>query len=112
MKTIRALALASVLFAGFAPAGIALAQDGGGGGRETPAESRATAFQAVQGPTTEDVPGGPLLIGAYGTILVLLLGYVGWLARLQSTTARDLDRLQKALEKAGAAAPDVGTTER
>lgn len=111
MKTIRALALASVLFAGFAPAGIALAQDGGAR-RETPAESRATAFQAVQGPTTEDVPGGPLLIGAYGTILVLLLGYVGWLARLQSTTSRDLDRLQKALEKAGAAAPDVGTTER
>lgn len=105
MKTIRALALASFLSVALAPAGVALAQEGGApeGGRESPAESRSTAFQAVQGPTTEDVPGGGLLVGAYGTILVLLLGYVGWLARLQSTTSRDLDRLQKALEKAGAA---------
>lgn len=99
MKTIRALALASCL--ALAPAGLALAQEGGGEG-ESPAESRATTFQAVQGPTTEEVPGGGLLLGAYGTILVLLLGYVGWLARLQSATTRDLDRLQKALEKAGA----------
>ena len=40
--------------------------------------------------------------GAYGTILVLILTYVAWLGRLQSTTARDLDRLQKALDRAPA----------
>ncbi len=39
-------------------------------------ESRATSFQAVEGAQREDVPGGPLLIGAYGVTLLLLVGYV------------------------------------
>ncbi|AKF09739.1 hypothetical protein [Sandaracinus amylolyticus] len=99
MKTIRALMLAA--FVVLVPLATALAQDGEPR-RETAAESRATSFQAVEGPSTEDVPGGPLLVGAYGTILVLLLAYVAWLGRLQSTTARDLDRLQKALDRAPA----------
>lgn len=101
MKTIRALALASFLSLALAPAGLALAQEGGAQEDEgqSAADSRATSFRAVAGPETEEVPGGGLLLGAYGTILVLLLGYVGWIARLQSTTSRDLDRLEKALQK-------------
>ena len=96
-KSLRALALAT--FMALAPLATAFAQEEEPR-RETAAESRATSFQAVQGPSAEDVPGGPLLLGAYGTILVLLLTYVAWLGRLQSTTARDLDRLQKALDRA------------
>ncbi|UJR86805.1 hypothetical protein [Sandaracinus amylolyticus] len=99
MKTIHALALAAFMV--LAPLATAFAQEEPR--RETAAESRATSFQAVEGPSTEDVPGGPLLVGAYGTILVLVLTYVAWLGRLQSTTARDLDRLQKALDRAPAA---------
>ncbi len=86
----RALALACMLWS--LPV-LASAQD-----TEDPTAGRATAFRAVSGPTTEDVPGGPLLISAYGAILVLMIGYVMWLARLQSITTRDLEALKRALE--------------
>lgn len=62
------------------------------------AASRATSFQAVTGAQQEDVPGGPLLVAAYGTVLALVLGYVVYLGSLTSGASRDLDRLEKALE--------------
>ena len=43
--------------------------------QEDAAESRSATFQAVQGNVKEDVPGGPLLLAAYGTILVVLCAY-------------------------------------
>lgn len=92
MTKLRAFALALVFWC--LPI-LAFAQNA-----EDPTASRSTAFRAVSGPTTEDVPGGPLLIGAYGAILVLMIGYVMWLARLQSTTARDLAQLKRALDRA------------
>jgi hypothetical protein len=37
------------------------------------ADSRATGFRAVDGAQVEDVPGGMMLVGAYGAIAILLL---------------------------------------
>jgi hypothetical protein len=92
MTKLRAFALACVLWS--LPI-LAFAQN-----TEDPTAGRATAFRAVSGPTTEDVPGGPLLISAYGAILVLMIGYVMWLARLQSVTTRELETLKRALDRA------------
>lgn len=75
----------------FAVVTTALAQD-------TADDSRATSFQAVQGAQREDVPGGPLLIGAYGVVLVLLVGYVARLGAMHARTSGELDRLTRALE--------------
>ena len=66
--------------------------------REDVATSRSASFQAVTGAQQEDVPGGPLLVAAYGTVLALVLGYVVYLGSLTSGASRDLDRLEKALE--------------
>jgi CcmD family protein len=65
------------------------------------AEDRATSFQAVEGAAKEDVPGGPLLIAAYAVVLVLLVGYTARLGGLQAKTARELERLTRALEARG-----------
>jgi hypothetical protein len=93
MTKLRGFALACVLWA--LPL-FAHAQNAS----DDPTASRSTTFQAVSGPTTEDVPGGPLLIGAYGAILVLMIGYVMWLGRLQSGTARELAALRRELDRA------------
>lgn len=103
-KTLAPLALAIALCASTA-ASLASAQDAGSG--DSAAESRATSFQAVEGSAREEIAGGGLLLGAYGTILVLLVGYVGWIAMLQQRTQRELARLRSSVEKAGAA-PKVG----
>jgi hypothetical protein len=63
------------------------------------AESRATAFEAVEGPQKEEVPGGSLLIGAYAFVLVLVVGYVARLASMQSKTAAEVERLTRAIER-------------
>lgn len=62
-------------------------------------ESRATEFRAVSGGQGEDVPGGGLLIAAYGAVLVIVLGYVVYLGRLTAGTTRDLGRLEAAIAK-------------
>ena len=54
---------------------------------EDAASSRATSFRAVDGAITEDVPGGLMVVGAYGAIFALLLLF---LFRQQSQL-RDLD---------------------
>jgi uncharacterized membrane protein YvbJ len=80
-----------------------LAQDGAQQGEaadgKDAAESRATAFQAVEGPQKEQVPGGALLVSAYAFVLVLLVAYVGRLGALQSRTAAEVERLARALER-------------
>lgn len=63
------------------------------------AESRATAFEAVEGPQKEEVPGGGLLVGAYAFVLVLVVGYVARLASMQSKTAAEVERLTRAIER-------------
>ena len=74
------------------------------------AESRSATFQAVSGGQGEDVPGGPLLVAAYGAVLALVLGYVLHLGRLTAGASRDLDRLETALKSkdAGGARSDRG----
>jgi len=64
------------------------------------AEGRAQSFQAVQGALKEDVPGGPLLVYAYGLIWLLMLLYVIRLARLQQHNQREIERLSQVLAKA------------
>jgi hypothetical protein len=67
---------------------------------EDAAESRAAAFQAVEGSRGEQVPGGPLMVSAYGVVMVLLLGYVARLALLQRKTAAEVERLSSAIQRA------------
>jgi hypothetical protein len=67
---------------------------------DDPAASRGTSFEAVEGPTREDVAGGPLLVGAYGAILVLLIVYVTWLGRLHTGSMREIERLKLAVARA------------
>lgn len=71
--------------------------------QEDAAESRSATFQAVEGSTKEDVPGFPLLVAAYGTILVALCGYVARLGLLQRKNGEELERLSRAVERAGRA---------
>jgi len=66
---------------------------------ESAAESRSQAFVAVEGAKGEDIAGGPLLLGAYGTIFVLLLLYVVRLSRLNDATQSEIDRLSKLLSR-------------
>ena len=73
----------------FTFAGIAAAQD--------PEGDRAATFQRVEGPVTEDVPGGALLVGAYGAAWALIRLYVLRLGALQSRVARDVERLERSL---------------
>jgi hypothetical protein len=68
---------------------------------EGAAESRSEAFRTVEGALQEDVPGGPLLVGAYALILAAVLGYVIHLVRLQSRMSGDIERLTRAIEKRG-----------
>ena len=59
--------LAAVLFVLAALAAPAAAQEDEGSGR-------SESFQAADGPNTENIPGGALRIGAYGTAFALVLG--------------------------------------
>lgn len=89
--------LAALLFVGsMAMVGSAFAQD-----EPDPAAERADSFQAASGAQTENVPGGTLMIAAYGAVFVLIFGYVASLAVRQNNTQRELDRLRQDLEAHG-----------
>lgn len=66
-------------------------------GAQDAAEDRATSFKAVSGAVQEDVPGGPLLLGAYAAILIVILGYGVRLVRMQAKAQGDLARLERQL---------------
>mgnify|MGYP006283643547 CR=1 FL=1 len=99
---LRAGALAVLL----ALPGVAAAQppaDGAPSG-ESAAEERAMAFEAAEGARTENVPGGTLLIVAYGVVWLLVLGYVVSLGYRQARTRDEIQRLRQdlaATERAG-----------
>lgn len=78
-----------------APA-VAHAQDADAGVAEG-TTGRETEFVAMTGPARESVPGGVLMVSAYAVILLLLAAYVGRLALLQSSTSKELVRLDAAL---------------
>jgi hypothetical protein len=67
--------------------------------QEDAAESRATSFQAVEGPQKESVPGGPLLLGAYGFVLLALVAYVVRLGLMQRKTSAEFERLAQAIQQ-------------
>jgi hypothetical protein len=89
--TLRALAFALVLSASAA----ASAQSVG----DAP-EDRATAFRAVSGAEAESVPGGALLVGAYGLVWTFTLLYVLRLGGLSRRTAQEITRLERAVAEA------------
>ncbi|MCA9580998.1 MAG: CcmD family protein [Myxococcales bacterium] len=60
----------------------------------SPGEERATTFQAVEGPVEESVPGGVLLLVAYGVAWLAVFGYVLRIGRHQSQTMQTLARLE------------------
>ena len=77
-----------------------------------PSEDRAASFRVVDGAVSEDVPGGALLVGAYGAVLVLLLGYVLWLGSLQAGSNKEIARLGAALEKSANGGATAKTPKR
>lgn len=74
----------------------AYAQDADAGVAEG-STGRETEFVAMTGPARESVPGGALLVSAYAVIWLILCAYVGRLALLQSSTSKELARLEAAL---------------
>ena len=70
-------------------AAVAVAQD-----EEDPAAARQTVYRAVDGPQMEDVPGGALLVAAYGAAWVLSLGFMWRVGRLHVQNARELADLR------------------
>jgi hypothetical protein len=75
---------------------------------QSPDEERSQAFKPVEGAVQEDVPGGPLLLGAYGSLWLFLLGYGFRLIRLQQRAEADVQRLERALARERPAGPGAG----
>ena len=67
------------------------------------AGDRSTSFQAVSGARVEDVPGGPLLIAAYGAILSLLVVFLWRQQRAIEGARRRVAELEARLGAAGSA---------
>ncbi len=69
---------------------------------EDPGASRATEFQAVDETNRpgDEVPGGVLLIVAYGIVWVLVFGYVFMVGRIGRETSRRLGELEQRVEAA------------
>lgn len=70
----------------------------------TALEDRATSFQAVTGPATEDVPGGTLLLAAYIAIWAATMFYLLRLARIGKRIDAELSALRESLPAEGDAA--------
>ena len=63
------------------------------------ADSRATGFRAVDGAQVADVPGGLMLVGAYGAIAILLLLFLfRQQSQLGALSAR-IDALRSEIDK-------------
>lgn len=91
--------LAATLFAGLAAPVAGHAQDEGE--EIDAAEERAMTMEAAEpGAQTENIPGGMLLVAAYGVVWILVFGYVGWLGLRQARLASELERLKGDLAKA------------
>lgn len=73
---------------------------------DPPVEARAQQFVRVSGAQNETVAAGPLLVGAYATIWLLLMGYLVSVGRKQSRVRRDIARLERMLENSQAQKPE------
>ncbi|MGE0789125.1 MAG: hypothetical protein AB7S26_25860 [Sandaracinaceae bacterium] len=67
---------------------------------EDPGASRSTEFEAATGPNTENIPGGALMVGAYGAILALLIAYVVSIGFRQSQTGKEIASLRGEITRA------------
>ncbi len=56
---------------------------------------RSTSFQAG---AHEDIPGGTLLVAAYAIVLAVILLYVVYIAYVQAGAAKEIRRLEAAIE--------------
>ena len=67
---------------------------------ESGEEERSTTFRSVSGPEIQRVPGGRLLVYAYGLAWLMILSFM-WrrVGKLQKTANEDLQRLQKMIDK-------------
>lgn len=95
MKQLLVAAAIALLTLAAAPVG---AQEAEPAEAEASPEDRETSFRQVTGPVVEDVPGGALMIGAYGVAWLLVLAYVWRLATLSRRTAAEVDALHHALK--------------
>lgn len=66
---------------------------------QRPEDERGTAFERVRGAPRENVPGGRLLVIAYGVVWLTVFGYVAAQWRRQSRVRDDLTRMERALEE-------------
>ena len=57
------------------------------------AEERAAEFVGVEGADAERIPGGALLLAAYGVVWVFLFFYLMRIRGLQRNVAAELERL-------------------
>ncbi|MEM9194382.1 MAG: hypothetical protein AAGF12_34715 [Myxococcota bacterium] len=67
-------------------------------GEQTVVQSQE--FRPMEGPAQEDVPGGALMVGAYGLLFLFLLLFLLRLQVLQAATARDVTRLEQSVSSA------------
>ncbi len=90
MKSLRVLLLVGAAW--FSPMTALAEQD--------VASQRATEFQAMEGARAEDaIPGGNLMIAAYGVVMLLLVGYIARLGMLQRRTSSDVARLSELIAR-------------
>ena len=100
VNTFRGLALATLLFATspvFAQEG---EQDSTASTESTDSEDRATTFRTSAGPQVDRVPGGKLLIGAYGLAWLAILGFMWFrIDRQQKRATGELERLASVVDR-------------
>jgi len=108
-RTLSSALVAAALFASSAPAVVVLAQDEESGEEIDPAAERAQTFEAAEeGAQTENIPGGLLMVAAYGIIWLLVLGYTVSLGFRQARTAAELARLREDLAAGSVGGDDDG----
>jgi hypothetical protein len=69
-----------------------------------PIYDRSTEFKAVDGGQTRD--GGMLMVEAYAVLWIILMAWIFFLWRKQGTLNSRLDDLERAIDKAAAAAEE------
>lgn len=100
MNLIRTLAkYAAIAIAALCLSSPVLADD------EPPEADRGTEFQRVRSPIRESVPGGRLLVIAYGIVWTAAFFYVGAQWRRQRKISDDLARLEKSIGSVAAGSP-------
>jgi CcmD family protein len=96
----KALLLGWLVF--WQPAFSAHGQPAGGAISQPAAQGGDNTFRSVEGPAREEVPGGLMLVAAYGLVWLLLFLYVARVGVLQKQAQQELDRLEQRLNKARA----------